>query len=66
MLEGRHNNATRTSRHALHVAKYERRCDGVSLAGTAATDNYCRVGTDELCETLRGVEVNLFILLHGL
>lgn len=58
MLESGNHDAARRSRHALHVTEHERRCDGVRLAGTTASDDHGDVSADQLREALGLVEVN--------
>ena len=58
MLECRYHDAASTARHPLHVPQYKGRGDGVRLTSTAASDDDRDIGTDELCQSLRIIEVN--------
>jgi len=58
MFEGRHDDASRGARHALHVAEHEGRGDGVGLAGASACYDDGGAGGDQLSEKLGFVEVD--------
>jgi hypothetical protein len=58
MLERRHNDATRGSRHTLHVTQHERRGDGVRLARASSSHDDRSLRTNVLRKELRFVEVH--------
>ena len=57
MLECRYHDAPSTARHPLHVPQYERRGNRVRLTSTAASHDDRDIGSDELSEPLRLIEI---------
>lgn len=61
MLEGRYYDATCGALHALHVTEDKRCGNRIGLARSTARHDDRDIGTDELCEALRGIEVDGFL-----
>ena len=55
---GRNDNATSGASHALHITKEKGSGDAVGLASTATGYNHADVGSNELSQTLRVIEID--------
>ena len=58
MLECRYHDAASTARHPLHVPQYKRSRYRVRFPSSSASHDDGYIGTDELCQSLRIIEVN--------
>ena len=59
MLECWYYDASSTARHTLHVPQNKGSSNRVRLTSTAASDNHRDIGSDELSEPLRLIEIDL-------
>ena len=58
VLECRYHDAASRTRHPLHISENERSSNTVCLASASSCNDDRDIGTDELCEALRFIEVH--------